>query len=90
MLQMHSVVLLYNYYHRKQFPQLKFLAFEPFCKMASIANPSLLMYMKFMLKYEEGPGNLDKHLSVMEKMVMDACKISSALDASKNAPSMDG
>lgn len=26
----------------------------------------------------------------MEKMVMDACNISSALDASKNAPSMDG
>ncbi|URE03400.1 hypothetical protein MUK42_07877 [Musa troglodytarum] len=40
---MHSVVLRYNYYHRKQFPELKFLAFEPFCKMASIANPSLLI-----------------------------------------------
>ncbi|KAL9266881.1 STRICTOSIDINE SYNTHASE-LIKE 13-like protein [Drosera capensis] len=29
--QMHSVVLLYNYYHRKWDPQLEFLEFDSFC-----------------------------------------------------------
>ncbi|XP_029118326.1 uncharacterized protein [Elaeis guineensis] len=88
--QIHAVVLLYNYYHRKQFPQLEFLAFETFCKAASVAKPSLLTYLKYMHKYDDGSGNLNKQLSITEKKIMDACNISKALDASNNAPNIEG
>ncbi|XP_072973585.1 uncharacterized protein [Typha angustifolia] len=86
--QMHAVVLLYNYYHRRQFPRLDFLGFESFCKSASIAKPALLMYMKFMHDCDNSKG-LGKQLSATEKMVMDACDISGALDASKDVPNME-
>ncbi|KAG1327594.1 hypothetical protein COCNU_01G015280 [Cocos nucifera] len=88
--QIHAVVLLYNYYHRKQFRQLEFLAFETFCKAASVAKPSLLTYLKYMHKYDDGSGNLNKQLSITEKKIMDACNISKALDASNNAPNIEG
>nr|XP_018673716.1 PREDICTED: uncharacterized protein LOC103999462 isoform X2 [Musa acuminata subsp. malaccensis] len=88
--QMHSVVLLYNYYHRKQFPRLEFLCFEAFCKVATIAKPILLTYMNVMHKNAEELQDLDQQLSVMEKKIMDACNISKTLDALKNAPNMDG
>nr|XP_019702500.1 uncharacterized protein LOC105034290 isoform X2 [Elaeis guineensis] len=88
--QIHAVALLYNYYHRKQFPQLEFLAFESFCKAASIAKPTLMAYLKYMHKYEDGSGDLDKQLSITEKKIMDACNISEALDASNNTPNMEG
>ncbi|CAD5169262.1 unnamed protein product [Musa acuminata subsp. malaccensis] len=89
-LLMHSVVLLYNYYHRKQFPRLEFLCFEAFCKVATIAKPILLTYMNVMHKNAEELQDLDQQLSVMEKKIMDACNISKTLDALKNAPNMDG
>nr|CAD1838978.1 unnamed protein product [Ananas comosus var. bracteatus] len=87
--QMQAVVLLYNYYHRRQFPQLEFLGFESFCKSASIAKPALLNYMKFMHNCDGGLADLEKQLSITEKMVMDGCSISAALDASKSAPDME-
>lgn len=87
--QMQAVVLLYNYYHRRQFPQLEFLGFESFCKSASIAKPALLNYMKFMHNCNGGLADLEKQLSITEKMVMDGCSISAALDASKSAPDME-
>ncbi|THU48390.1 hypothetical protein C4D60_Mb09t25730 [Musa balbisiana] len=87
---MHSVVLLYNYYHRKQFPRLEFLCFEAFCKVATIAKPILLTYMNVMHKNAEELQDLVQQLSVMEKKIMDACNISKTLDALKNAPNMDG
>ncbi|CAL9130135.1 unnamed protein product [Musa textilis] len=87
---MHSVVLLYNYYHRKQFPWLEFLCFEAFCKVATIAKPILLTYMNAMHKNAEELQDLDQQLSVMEKKIMDACNISKTLDALKNVPNMDG
>lgn len=43
-----------------------------------------------MHKYEDGSGDLDKQLSITEKKIMDACNISAALDASNNAPNMEG
>ncbi|XP_038986617.1 uncharacterized protein LOC120103674 isoform X1 [Phoenix dactylifera] len=88
--QIHAVVLLYNYYHRKQFPQLEFLAFETFCKAASVAKPSFLTYLKYMHKYDDGSGNLNKQLSITEKKIMDACNISKSLDAANNAPNIEG
>ncbi|XP_010268281.1 PREDICTED: uncharacterized protein LOC104605278 isoform X2 [Nelumbo nucifera] len=88
--QMHAVVLLYNYYHRKQFPQLEFLDFASFCKVAVNAKPNLLAHMKFMQGGNADTANLDEHLSITEKAIMDACNICLWLDASKDVPSIEG
>ncbi|KAJ0972330.1 hypothetical protein J5N97_020289 [Dioscorea zingiberensis] len=91
--QVQAVVLLYNYYHRKQFPQLEFLDFVPFCKAATIANPSLLIYMKYMHGFEVEAGDIHNKcsiLSITEKTIVNACKISAALDAAKDAPLIEG
>ncbi|KAK1318300.1 hypothetical protein QJS10_CPB04g01866 [Acorus calamus] len=86
--QMHAVVLLYNYYHRKQFPKLEYLDFEDFCKVSATARSNLLGHMKFMnMCGEEQDGG---GLSVMEMMIMDACAVCTALDASKAAPNTEG
>ncbi|KAJ8615833.1 hypothetical protein MRB53_035205 [Persea americana] len=88
-MQMHAVVLLYNYYHRKQFPGLEFLGFDSFCKVAVNARPSLLAYMKFMQRCNDEAGELDTQLSITEEMVMSACNICRELDASRDAPSVE-
>ncbi|XP_054817169.1 uncharacterized protein LOC129316827 [Prosopis cineraria] len=89
--QVHSVVLLYNYYHRRQYPELPFLPFDEFCKLAVVLKPSLLAYMNFMQQSGETELNdVEKQLSVVEKMVMDACDICTCLDASKNVPNIEG
>ncbi|KAJ6848331.1 uncharacterized protein M6B38_273780 [Iris pallida] len=87
--QMHAAVILYNYYHRKQFPSLEFLNFESFCKIASTAKPGLLKYMKFMNRCEEDLEVLN-NLSITEKIVMEACHVCAALDASKAFPDIEG
>ncbi|RVW76827.1 hypothetical protein CK203_043060 [Vitis vinifera] len=89
--QVHAVVLLYNYYHRKQHQQLEFLGFEPFCKLAVVLKPSLLSHMKLMQILKTGElDDLENHLSATEKMVMDACDISTSLNASKDVPNTEG
>ncbi|KAI0491301.1 hypothetical protein KFK09_025561 [Dendrobium nobile] len=88
--QMYAVNLLYNYYHRKLFPKLEFLDFNSFCKVACISKPSLLKYMNAMCKSDMSSGDLDEPLSITERMIMDACNVSSALDASKDFPDMKG
>ncbi|XP_028547931.1 uncharacterized protein LOC110113969 isoform X2 [Dendrobium catenatum] len=88
--QMYAVNLLYNYYHRKLFPKLEFLDFNSFCKIACISKPSLLKYMNAMCKSDMSSGDLDEPLSITERMIMDACNVSSALDASKDFPDMKG
>lgn len=91
LLQMHAVVLLYNYYHRKHHPALELLGFESCCKLAVILKPTLMAHMKLMHRsdYTE-VDDLESQLSLTEKAIMDACDISSALDATKDVPSMDG
>ncbi|XP_027166307.1 uncharacterized protein LOC113766299 [Coffea eugenioides] len=89
--QMHAVVLLYNYYHRKQDPELCFLEFVPFCKLALTLKPTLMPHMKFTLQTDPvGLNDLENQLSVTEKAVMDACNISLSLDALKDVPSIEG
>ncbi|KAK6914573.1 hypothetical protein RJ641_021894 [Dillenia turbinata] len=89
--QVHAAVLLYNYYHRKEHPQLDFLNFESFCKLAVALKPSLLLYMKLMqASLDTELEDADKQLSVTEKMIMEACDICAGLDASKDAPCIDG
>ncbi|XP_043704019.1 uncharacterized protein LOC122654106 isoform X2 [Telopea speciosissima] len=88
--QMHAVVMLYNYYHRRQFPKLEFLCFESFCKVAVNAKPNLLAHMKLMQGCNFGECDRDQQLSITENVIMDACNICVDLDASKDGPSMEG
>ncbi|KAK9288205.1 hypothetical protein L1049_016654 [Liquidambar formosana] len=89
--QVHAVVLLYNYYHRKQHQQLEFLGFESFCKLVVVLKPPLLAHMKLMQGSNDTElDNLEKQISITEKTVMDACDISKSLDISKDVPSSKG
>jgi hypothetical protein len=84
-MQMHATVLLYNYYHRKQFPQLEFADPERFCTTASlIGGDALLVYLN-QLVHGSGAGD---GLSVTDKAVVDACDIAEALDVTKDSPEM--
>ncbi|XVF29265.1 hypothetical protein REPUB_Repub15cG0106100 [Reevesia pubescens] len=89
--QVHAVVLLYNYYHRKRHPHLEYLGFEPFCKLALVLKPNLKSYLKLMLRTDDTEfSDLEKQLSLTEKAIKDACDISTSLDASRNIPSTKG
>ena len=85
--QIHATVLLYNYYHRKQFPQLKFADPQRFCMIASLtAGEALLVYLKQVHEHHDnGTGG---GLSVTDEAVVDACNIAEALDATKDSPEM--
>ncbi|XP_020223264.1 uncharacterized protein LOC109805551 isoform X2 [Cajanus cajan] len=85
--QVHSVVLLYNYYHRKQYPQLAFLSFDEFCKLAAILRPTLSVHMKYIQEPEVG---VEKQSSLTEEKILNACKICKYLDAAKNVPDIEG
>nr|GLL25238.1 uncharacterized protein LOC109161585 [Ipomoea trifida] len=101
--QMHAVVLLYNYYHRKRHHELEFLDFisftklavvlKPisFTKLAVVLKPTLVAYMNLMRQadYSKMDG-FENELSQTEKAIVNACSVSSALDASKTVPIVDG
>ncbi|CAN0884387.1 hypothetical protein LINGRAHAP2_LOCUS14822 [Linum grandiflorum] len=85
--QMHAVALLYNYYHRRQHPQLEFMNLESFCKLAVILKPSVLSYMKFTHGSSDTQlANQEEQLSLSEKKIADACNIAMSLDASNVTP----
>ncbi|XP_034582179.1 uncharacterized protein [Setaria viridis] len=85
--QMHATVLLYNYYHRKQFPQLEFADPERFCMTASLtAGDALLVYLNQV--HDQRGNGAGAGLSVTDKAVVDACDIAEALDATKDSPEM--
>ncbi|XP_050884095.1 uncharacterized protein LOC127087266 isoform X3 [Lathyrus oleraceus] len=89
--QVHSVVLLYNYYHRKQHPELAFVAFKEFCKLAVDLSPALLTYMKFTQKPNETDlVDVEQQLSLTERVIMSSCDICTCLDASKSIPNIEG
>ncbi|KAL3815118.1 hypothetical protein ACJIZ3_016386 [Penstemon smallii] len=89
--QMHAVVLLYNYYHRKQKPELEFLDFTLFCKLAVSLRPPLLYFMALTNESisKEANGSKDQ-LSVTEKAIKNACDIALTLDASIDYPNTEG
>ncbi|GMY32440.1 hypothetical protein FCV25MIE_27682 [Fagus crenata] len=88
---MHAAVLLYNYYLRKQHPQLEVLGFEAFCKLPVVLRPPLLAHLKLMQRSDDTElDDLEKQLSEREKGVMEACDISTSLDASKDVPNIEG
>lgn len=88
---MHAVVLLYNYYHRKQKPELVFLDFVPFCKLALSVRSKLKPFMRTIDGSEavefSGPEDV---LSLTERAVKRACEIANSLDASKDVPVIEG
>lgn len=88
--QLHAVVLLYNYYQRKEDSQAQYLDFESFCKLAMTLKPALMSYMKFMNQSDlTSSKDMNNDLSVAEKAIQDACNISCALDASKDVPAIN-
>ncbi|XP_057452965.1 uncharacterized protein LOC130744826 [Lotus japonicus] len=89
--QVRSVVLLYNYYHRKQHPELAFLAFDEFCKLAVDLNPTLSAHIKpKQIPDEMKLVDADVRPSLIEKEILNACNICACLDASKNVPDIEG
>ncbi|TVU29921.1 hypothetical protein EJB05_21514 [Eragrostis curvula] len=77
--QVHAAVLLYNYFHRKQFPHLAFAEPKRFMVSASLAaGDALLVYL------EHGGG--DGEASVTDRAFEDACGIAQALDAEADSP----
>ncbi|XP_038711695.1 uncharacterized protein LOC120005887 isoform X3 [Tripterygium wilfordii] len=91
--QIHAVVILYNYYHRKQHPQpekMEFLDFPSFSKFVVDMKPSLLAHMKLMQKSNDTElYDLKTELSLTEYMIMNACDISASLDALKDSPNIE-
>ncbi|CAI8616660.1 unnamed protein product [Vicia faba] len=88
--QVRSAVILYNYYHRKQHPELEYLPFNEFCKLIVVLRPPLLAYLQFMQNFNEVELiDVEKQLSLTEKVIMDACDVCKCLDASKNVPNME-
>uniref|UniRef100_A0A0V0IK42 Putative ovule protein n=1 Tax=Solanum chacoense TaxID=4108 RepID=A0A0V0IK42_SOLCH len=87
--QVGAVVLLYNYYYRKQHQdqKIEFLNFASFCQLAVVLKPTLMTYVKLMHRsdYTE-VDNLESQLSLTEKEIMRACDISSTLDAAEVVP----
>ncbi|KAL8104281.1 uncharacterized protein LOC141677504 isoform X2 [Apium graveolens] len=90
--QMHAIVLLYNYYHRKRHPTLEYLNFTSCCQLAVIFCPILLQYMKHMHQPHYNTLLLDPNaqLSLTEQVIMNACKVSFALFALGDVPASLG
>ncbi|KAL1535971.1 hypothetical protein AAHA92_28687 [Salvia divinorum] len=89
--QMHAVVLLYNYYHMKQKPEFKFLDFVSFSMLALSLRPTLKPFLETICGSEAVDLNCPEvHLSLTERAVISACDIALSLDASKDAPCIEG
>lgn len=87
--QVGAVVLLYNYYYRKQHQdqKIEFLNFASFCQLAVVLKPTLMTYVKLMHRSDyTDVDNLESQLSLTEKEIMRACDISSMLDAAEVVP----
>ncbi|KAB5548428.1 hypothetical protein DKX38_011834 [Salix brachista] len=85
--QVHAVVLLYNYYHRKQYPQLEFLCFESFCKLAVVIKPALMAHIRL---FQRSNDTESQPFPLLEESIMEACSISMSLDASEDDLNIDG
>ncbi|KAF3789949.1 hypothetical protein EJ110_NYTH05510 [Nymphaea thermarum] len=78
--QMQAVVLLYNYFHRKQFPEVEFLDYQAFIKVAVIAKKMLLSFVNC------GQGG---QKTITEKMIMEAFDVCNGLNALASLPRKD-
>uniref|UniRef100_A0A453LBB0 DRBM domain-containing protein n=1 Tax=Aegilops tauschii subsp. strangulata TaxID=200361 RepID=A0A453LBB0_AEGTS len=86
--QIHTAIILYNYYHRKMSPQLAFADPEQFFECASLSvGEDLLAYLSMVHEHENNSGKHAK-LSITHKVALQACEIAEQLDASKHSPEM--
>ncbi|KAM3258891.1 hypothetical protein ACQJBY_050576 [Aegilops geniculata] len=86
--QIHTAIILYNYYHRKMSPQLAFADPEQFFECASLSvGEDLLAYLRMVHEHENNSGKHAK-LSITHKVALQACEIAEQLDASKHSPEM--
>ena len=84
LIQVHAVVLLYNYYHRREHPHLECLSFESFRSLTTAMRPALLPHFK-----ESGEDVvLEQQTVLLEKVIVDACSLSMSLDASSDFSSL--
>ncbi|CAK8573178.1 unnamed protein product [Lathyrus sativus] len=89
--QDHSVVLLYNYYHRKQNPDLSYVGFREFCKLIVDMRPALLPYMKFTAKPNETDlVDVEEQLSLTGKAITSSYDICTILNPSRSVPNIEG
>ncbi|RAL48333.1 hypothetical protein DM860_005757 [Cuscuta australis] len=89
--QLRAVVLLYNYYHRKQYPQAEYLDFEAFCKLVVTLKPVLAWHMNCKPQSDSVElTDFEKQFSITERAIQDACNISLILDASQTNPAIEG
>ncbi|CAH2038798.1 unnamed protein product [Thlaspi arvense] len=80
--QVHAVVLLYNYYHRKEHPHLECLTLESFRSLTTAMKPALLPHFKASSEAERYGDS--EHTVLLEKVIADACSISMSLDESSD------
>ncbi|XP_019165594.1 PREDICTED: uncharacterized protein LOC109161584 isoform X2 [Ipomoea nil] len=90
--QLHCIVLLYNYYHRKQYPQAEYLDFKSFCELVVTLKPVLAWHMNCKKSQSDSVelNDSENQFSITEKAIQGACNLSSMLDASKANPVMEG
>lgn len=82
--QMQAVVLLYNYYHRKNHPHLEFLNCLNFCRFAVVSCAKLIAYMGVMKGSNQQLSSLHQHrVTPTERMVKEACETCVALVSPK-------
>lgn len=86
LIQVYAVVLLYNYYHRKDNPHLECLNFESFRSLATKMRPTLLLHLKE--PNEAGQDGHSEQTLLLEKVIVDACSLSMSLDASSDISSL--
>lgn len=79
LIQVRAVVVLYNYYHRREHPHLECLSFETFRSLTTDVKPALLPHFK-----ESGDG-----VVLLEKVIVDACSLSISLDASSDFSTLE-
>ncbi|KAH9301831.1 hypothetical protein KI387_013414 [Taxus chinensis] len=81
--QMQAVVLLYNYYLRKQFPHLEFLDALTFCKTAVVMYAKLIKYMGILkgTGTNQSASEFVQQATITEKMVKEACDTCEALNS---------
>ncbi|CAN6981553.1 unnamed protein product [Brassica rapa subsp. trilocularis] len=81
--QVHAVVLLYNYYHRREHPHLECLSFDSFRSLTTVMRPALLPHFK-----DSGEDGVLEQTVFLEKVIVDACSLSMSLDASSDFSSL--
>ncbi|XP_044398242.1 uncharacterized protein [Triticum aestivum] len=83
--QIHTAIILYNYYHRMMFPYLAFADAKLFLVCAShFIGEDILTH------YHKQQNKSGKHVSssIFDRAAMQACEIAQGLDASKDSPDM--